>query len=279
MQKTECISLCEIMPDLYKKEPNVEKLIEKACEEAGFSKCERIYFGSSFCGQYFLNMPKKETDLLAEVCQKQNIKLTMVLPIFTEKNLERAKERIKIYISEFKEVLDEITVNDYGMLMYLHKNYPSLNLNMGRLFMKDYRDPRYEEYFNTPLKPKAFTSYLEKLVRDYSIGSIEFDPTHKIIDVNEKPEEVTIALHTPYCYETVGQICQMAGISQPIEKKFRPNEPCQQECHTHKIHYFIDEGITWFKLGRAVYFKNEACEIKGTECIRIIYSLLDWEVE
>lgn len=275
----ECISVCEIMPDLYKKEPNVEKLIEKACEEAGFSKCERIYFGSSFCGQYFLNMPKKETDLLAEVCQKQNIKLTMVLPIFTEKNLERAKERIKIYVGELKEVLDEITVNDYGMLMYLHKNYPSLNLNMGRLFMKDYRDPRYEEYFNTPLKPKAFTSYLEKLVRDYSIGSIEFDPSHKIIDVNEKPEEVTIALHTPYCYETVGQICQMAGISQPIEKKFRPNEPCQQECYTHKIHYFIDEGITWFKLGRAVYFKNEACEIKGTECIRIIYSLLDWEVE
>ena len=92
MQKTECISLCEIMHDLYQKEPNVEKLIDRACKEAGFSKCERIYFGSSFCGQYFLNMSRKEINLLVEACKKQNIKLTMVLPIFTEKHLERAKD-------------------------------------------------------------------------------------------------------------------------------------------------------------------------------------------
>lgn len=279
MQRIECISLCEMMHDLYKKEPDIEKLIEDACKEAGFSKCERIYFGSSFCAQYFLNMSKKEIDLLVEVCKQQHIKLTMVLPIFTEKHLERAKEKIKAYINEFKGALDEVTVNDYGMLVYIHKHYSLLKLNMGRLFMKDYRDPRYEEYYNQPLKPKAFTNYLGKLVKDYHICSIEFDPSHKTIDMSEKPEEVEIALHTPYCYETVGQICQVAGISQPIEKKFRPNEPCQQECHTHKIHYFIDGGYTLLKLGRAVYFKNESCEVKGVECIRIIYSLLDWEVE
>lgn len=279
MQKIECISLCEIMHDLYKKESNVEKLIEKACKEAGLSKCERIYFGSSFCGQYFLNMSKKEIDLLVEVCKEQHIKLTMVLPIFTEKHLERAKEKIKAYISELKEVLDEVTVNDYGMLVYVHTQHSPLKLNMGRLFMKDYRDPRYEAYFNQPLKPKAFTNYLGKLVKDYNICSIEFDPSHKTIDMSEKPKEVEIALHTPYCYETVGQICQMAGIAQPIEKKFRPNEPCQQECHTHKIHYFIEGGHTWLKLGRALYFKNESCEVKGIACMRVIYSLLDWEVE
>ena len=279
MQKTECISLCEIMHDLYQKEPNVEKLIDRACKEAGFSKCERIYFGSSFCGQYFLNMSRKEINLLVEACKKQNIKLTMVLPIFTEKHLERAKKKIESYISELREVLDEVTVNDYGMLVYLHTHYSHLKLNMGRLFMKDYRDPRYEDYFNQTLKPKAFTTYLKKLVQDYHIGSIEFDPSHKSIDMSEKPEGIIIALYTPYCYETVGQICQMAGISQPIEKKFRPNEPCQQECNTHKIHYFIEEGHTWLKLGRAIYFKNESCEIKGVNCMRVIYSLLDWEVE
>lgn len=279
MQKIECISVCEVLSDLYQKEPDVEKLIQKACQEASFNGCERIYFGSSFCGQYFLNMSKKEVELLAKTCQKQGIKLTMVLPIFTEKNLERAKEKIESYISAFREVLDEVTVNDYGMLVYLHNKYNFLTLNLGRLLMKDYRDPRYEAYFNEPLKPKGFTYYLEKLVEEYKIGTIELDPSHKTIDVSQKPKQVGIALHTPYCYETVGQICQMAGISQPIEKKFRPNEPCQKECQTHKIHYFIEDGITWFKLGRALYFKNESCEIKGTECMRTIYSLLDWEVK
>ena len=277
MQKIECISFCEIMPSLYKKEPNVEKLIEKACREAGFSKCVRIYIGSSFCGQYFLNMSKKEVDLLVEVCKKLEIKLTLVIPIFTEKNLKKAKEKIKSYISEAKEIIDEVTVNDYGMLVYMHAHYSQLKLNMGRLFMKDYRDPRYEAYFNECLKPKAFTSYLEKLVNDYNIYGIELDPCHRTIDVSEKPEQVVVALHTPYCYETVGQICQMAGINQPIEKKFRPNEPCQEECNTHRIHYNIEGGHTLLKLGRAVYFKNEACDIKGVSCIRIIYSLLDWE--
>ena len=279
MPKIECISVCEILSDLYEKEPNVEKLIKRACEEAGFNECKRIYFGSSFCGQYFLNMSKKEVDLLAQECQKQGIQLTMVLPIFTEKNLQKAKQKIETYMDAFKDIIDEVTINDYGMLVYLQEQYDFLTFNIGRLLMKDYRDPRYEAYFNEPLKPKGFTDYLEKIVTDYKIATIELDPTHKVIDVSGKPAQAGIALHAPYCYETVGQICQMAGISQPIEKKSRPNEPCQKECQTHKIHYFIEDGVTWFKLGRALYFKNEACEIKGTDCIRIIYSLLDWEVK
>lgn len=282
MQKIECINLCEIMHKLYQEEPNLEHIIDKVCQEASFNRCERIYFGSSFCGQYFLNIGKKEVEALMTTCKKREIKLTLVLPLFTEKNLEKAKQKIKSYEQYLGELIDEVTVNDFGMLVYMYEEYviggKDIKLNIGRLLMKDYRDPRYKEYFNLPLKPRSFTNNLQEMVQKYQINSLEFDPTHATIDVSEKPQGVVIGLHMPYCYETVGQICQMAGIHQPIDKKFRPNEVCRQECEAHPIHYFVDEDIRWMKLGRAVYFENRNCEVIGTDKIRVIYSPLSWEV-
>ena len=279
MQKVECISLCEIMEHVYEIEPHFEKMIENINRVAGYKECKRIYIGSSFCGQYFLHLSVKILQELMRTCKMQGIKVTLVLPIFTQKHLQEGKEKLEGLLTQFKEQIDEVTVNDYGMLLYVHEQYKGVRLNMGRLFMKDYREPRYEAYFNTVLKPRGFTTYLNKIIKQYEVRGIEFDPTHRKIDFSGKPEGIELAIYAPYAYITVGQICEVGGIKKGIEKKFRPNEPCGQECYKHRMKYFIGDQRDWRRIGRAIYFENKNPEISGTDRIREIYAPLDWEVE
>ena len=279
MKQIECISLCEILEHIHEIEPSYEKIIEKINKAAGYSECKRIYMGSSFCGQYFLRLSPKRIDEFIIFCKEQDMRVTLVLPVFTQKYLLEGKKKTQELVEKYMGVIDEITVNDYGMLQYIANTYLGVKLNMGRLFMKDYREPRYEVYFNETLKPKGFTYYLNEIVKRYRVSGIEFDPTHRKIDFSEKPESVEISVYEPYAYITVGQICEVGSISKPIEKKFRPNEPCGAECYRYRMQYHMEDGRDWRRIGRAVYFENKAPELIGLQQVRRIYAPLDWEVE
>lgn len=279
VNQIECISLCEILEHIYKIEPCYEKMVEKINQVAGYSECRRIYIGSSFCGQYFLNLSPKHVNALISFCKQEDMKVTLVLPVFTQKHLLEGKNKLKTLLNQYKGIIDEVTVNDYGMLYYMASTYPNVRLNMGRLFMKDYREPRYEEYFNETLKPKGFTNYLNQVIKRYTICGIEFDPTHRKIDFSEKPESIEIGIYEPYSYITVGQICEVGSISKSIEKKFRPNEPCGVECYRYRMQYHMEDGRDWRRVGRAVYFENKNPELIGLQQVRRIYAPLDWEVE
>lgn len=278
MKQIECISLCEILEHIYEMEPCYEKMVEKISRVAGYSKCKRLYIGSSFCGQYFLNLSQKYVTGLLDFCRKEKMGVTLVLPVFTQKHLLNGKKKLNNLIESYSGIIDEVTVNDYGMLQYVADTYPHITLNMGRLFMKDYREPRYEDYFNETLKPKGFTHYLEQLIRKYHISGMEFDPTHRKIDFSQKPKSVEIGVYEPYSYITVGQICEVGSISKPIEKKFRPNEACGAECYRYRMQYHMEDGRDWRRVGRAIYFENKAPELIGLQQVRRIYAPLDWEV-
>lgn len=327
MREINCLNLTDIIQYLYTtvSDPilDFKTIVNKSNALAGFEKCERIYIGSYFCAQYFLNLPNKIIEDVTNFCEEEKVKVTLVIPIFSERNLDRGKEKIEEFINNFKEVIDEVTVNDYGMLEYMTKQY-QLKCNMGRLFMKDYRDLRYPEYFNTTLHPKIFTSYFKELMTTYNIKGLEFDPTHKTVNLEtcpqssitakletcpprttasletcpqgttasletcpqgitaslEKcPRDVEVGMHRPYCYMTVGQICEFGSIHKEIEKKFRPNEVCQGECNSNIFRYQFDDGHEWLRIGRAVYFDNRECEVQGVSCLRNIYFPVDLVVK
>lgn len=275
-----CLDLGERLENLYRKKPCLEEMIEGLKNQAGFKVCHRIYIGTSFCGQYFLNIKEDQILGVMGFCKKQGIKVSLVLPIFTQKNLEKGKKKIKTFEAFFVKEIDEIVVNDYGMLRYIHETYgKQINLVMGRLFMKDYREVRYQDYFNTRYQPKIFGQYIEKLVKQYEIKGMLFDATHKEIDFSHKPQGITIGVYEPYTYMTVGQICEIGSRHLPIEKKFRPNGPCQQECTEEHLHYFMEDGRKWLRVGKAVYFENRNFSVVGLENLRRIYSPFDEEVE
>ncbi len=270
MEQIACLNFCDIMNYLDQEEETMEDTIKKTAYKAGFEHVERIYIGSYFCAQYFLHMDDRLIDDIVTLAKNKGIYLTLVIPIIPQKDLNNVLKKIEGYSEYFEDRLDEITVNDYGMLVYVHENY-DVKLNMGRLFMKDYRDPRHPKYFNTVLKPKIFTKYLIPLIELNQIDGMEFDLTHEAINFEDKPKGIRIGIHTPLSYMTVGQICEYASINKELEKKFRPNQPCMKECQDMIIRYDLEDNREWVRVGRAVFFENRECKIEELNTYREIY--------
>lgn len=270
MEQNNCLNLCEILPYLQKRR-NIEEILKDAAWEAKFQKVERVYVGSSFCGKYFLQQSDKILKNLVSICRDKDMKATLVVPVFSEGDLKDGKRRMEQILQLGTDIFDEITGNDIGVLSYIKDKY-SLAFNVGRLFMKDYRDPRYEEYFHTPWKPKMFTEYFKCLVKEYNIRGIEFDMTHKNMDFSQLPEDITVGIHTPYTYQTVGRICEYASVDKEIAKKYRPNDNCHTNCAENLTKYLVSDGnIEYVRFGRAVYFKHPGYELHNLDKYRLIY--------
>jgi hypothetical protein len=270
MRKIPCLSLAERMNGIYQN-GDFFSATQQLIKESGYSAFHRLYIGSSFCDQYLLTMTKEMIADIRQLCDKLQLKLTLVLPLVTQKNLLLVKEQIQEVVLIIRDCLDEITVNDFGMLVYIHKNYKQ-NINLGRLFMKDYRDKRYEEYFKTTLRPKIINQVMIGYMKQYKVSGIEFDLTHQVIDLIQVPKDLTIGFHYPYCYQTVGHICEVGSINVETAYKFRPSQPCHQECEEQLLVYDTKEGGRYYKRGRAVYFENSDCEISNCDEIRLIYT-------
>lgn len=270
MSQITCLNYCDIMNYLDQKEESIDAIITKAAQKAGFDHVKRIYIGSYFCAQYFLHMDDRLIDDIVTFAKNKGIYLTLVIPIIPQKDLNNVLKKIENYSEYFEDCMDEITVNDYGMLIYIHENF-DVKLNMGRLFMKDYRDPRHPNYFETTLKPKIFTKYLIRLIEQFQIDGMEFDLTHETINFENKPRGIRIGIHTPLCYMTMGQICEYASINKEVEMKFRPNQSCMKECEETIIQYDLQDNREWVRIGRAVYFENSECKIEELNTYRKIY--------
>lgn len=61
--------------------------------------------------------------------------MTLVIPVFSEKDLEKGKKLLTELMDTYGDLIDEITVNDIGMLAYVKKLFDK-KINLGRLFLK-----------------------------------------------------------------------------------------------------------------------------------------------
>ncbi len=270
-KKENCVSFCEVLHALSAKS-SMDNILSEACIFAGYNSIERIYIGSNFCSQYFLSCQSETLSQLALLCQKKNIKITLCIPIISEKNLLEAKGLIeKLYLS-FNNLIDETTVNDYAMAIYIARKYPDQKINLGRLFQKDTRDIRYPEYFSDKIVPSTLAYDFHKLV-GITINSVEFDPTNSTIDLSGL--KCVPAIYTPYCFATVGNICEYASIGKQFNEKFRPNADCTLNCQRNVIRYFYNDNTQYLKVGRAVFFKNLDWTITGVGQYREIFEPFD----
>ncbi len=273
MNKELCFSFCEVTELCQDPNLKIEELFEYSYKIANYQNdVKRVYIGSNFCGQYFLHIIPKALLAFKSFCEDKKIKITLCIPIFSQKNLGIAKKHISDIISFLGELVDEITVNDYGMLNYISSQYSNIFINLGRLFHKDTRDIRYGDYYNSEFTPSLF-SLSDAQTNHFQIKFHEIDPTHSRINLNEICQPV--AIYTPYCYVTVGQICEFASIDLPIEKKFRPNSACNMTCNKVFMKYINPQGDCFYKIGRTVYYKNDILEVLNADSYREIFELLE----
>lgn len=275
-----CISLCDFFDNrtLY---DDVLKQYMKYVSAENKKSIERVYFGAYFCSQYFIRF--QGYNELFECCRSDDIKMTLVLPVFNQNTLELGKKRIRQICNDGGELIDEITINDIGMLRYIADEYKEYKINLGRLFFKNPRDCRIPEYTLGSVTPALLTHLQNDFWTHYNIECIELEPTNESLDISAlKDDKRKIAMHRPFCYMTTGQICKFASIHKAADKKFRAGASCRMECLHIKESYFGHIKQTNCtplieKYGKTLFFKNNSVNINGKEMSRTIYfSVEEW---
>lgn len=268
-----CLNLCEIMTRDLLAEGRLLKLAERAAVKSGIQKSpDRIYAGSSFCSQYFMHI--NEWEQLIGECRDQGWKLTLTLPVFSEKDLDRAKARIQEILQKGQGVIDEVTVNDPGMLVYIGKNC-SCKQNLGRLFFKDPRDVRVRGYAQGVTTPSLLLSNAYQMLGTKEIHCVELDQTSWEMDLSGcELGKTQVGIHGPFCYMSTGNICKFASIHRGMEQKFRPNSGCGMECagiHEEYRESFDGKETGFLRFGRTIYYEAEDARVLGAEIDRTIY--------
>ena len=100
-----CLNLCEVLNASMLKEERLERIISLVMRRnAAEEPLTRIYAGSSFCSQYFLHINWWEP--LLAVCREHRWKMTLTLPVFSQKDLKKGKERIGDILVSGADVID-----------------------------------------------------------------------------------------------------------------------------------------------------------------------------
>lgn len=254
----------------------LSELVERTMEKAGRGFVARLYVGSNFCSQYFLHQPASVWREAFELCRRERIPATLVVPIVTQRDLAAADALIDGLFDDYGDVIDEVTVNDVGMIGHCLDRY-GRPLNAGRLFFKVPRDPRYAELFDVR-HAVGVPPLVTELFRHGEVCGVELDPTHAALDLSVLrgfAPHLEVGVHMPYGYLSTGAICELASIGRPVSGKFRPNAPCSLECMRCAIGYELPYGARLLKWGRTVYFPNHGCTVCEGEDFRMIVSPFD----
>ena len=226
---------------------------DSMCELTQGRKFHRVYAGSSFCPNYFLNCgiyPR----LIAH-CKEKGIRIGLSVCVFPQSLVKLGMQAVRRLLSDGDGVIDELVVNDIGMLRFASDEL-GLKVMLGRLFFKDARDCRRPEFIarRTSFSLLSCRSLLE----EWQPSGIEIDPISAEIDLSHLPGSVgTVVLDSPFCYMSFGNVCRAASAFRPIREKFRSSAPCELEClrtasvHTDRLRK--DAGKLYM-VGKTVYF-------------------------
>ncbi len=246
------LNLCDISITMFDKN-NFDHMIEELHYEK--KEFDEIYIGSYFCEKYFLHITDDILKKLYSFCSQNKLEISIVVPMATEKDLCRLKERIDAFMHAFKNI-SAIVVNDFGMLEYISKTYIDVPLVLGRLMFKQSRDIRYDTFRDEIPPYEVCSSFLYDLIKDYPIKGMELDDVRKnTIILNRYNYEVYV--HAPMVYISTGMVCEYASAGLPDSKKFRPNSACSHQCSSYCTQYVGANEKQFYKLGRTIYYHGD----------------------
>lgn len=237
------------------------------------TQCNRFYIGSYFCGKYCMKSMWILGDSLHGLFLEHGWKLSLVVPIPMEYERNILKSGVKRFLEAFRDTVDEVIVNDYGMLDFINTLKSELKLDIrivaGRLFSRNYRDARYEDYSESEV-----CLYFPELLRG-KVQAAEADIVSERMDFSEFPEDVDLHIHYPLTYLTYGQNCEFASTQQNDAFKFRPGLPCGTQCMAGFMKTASKDGTDFWHVGKAVFMKNPKVLSYSKNPERFIY----WPLE
>lgn len=226
----------------------------------GLKVVRRIHVGSSFCPNYFLHCGIYHK--LIDYCRTNNIKISLSTCVFPQSLVMAGMQAVQRLLFDGDGIIDELVVNDIGMLRYATTNL-RIKTVLGRLFFKDPRDGRFPKFIDRRTTFSLLSH--SDLFEEWHPFGIEIDPISNQIDLSQLNELVgLVVLNSPFCYMSCGNLCRAASAFKPLNKKFRPSAPCALEClETASIHNdrLRNESRTLFMVGKTVYFNQPSVRV------------------
>ena len=226
---------------------------------------DEIYIGSYFCEKYFLHIDEEILIKIKEFCESNEIRISVVIPMSSEKDLWNVKDRIDFLFHFFSFGISSFVVNDFGMLDYISEKY-TCPIVLGRLLFKQSRDSRYDIFRDNIPSYEVCSSQFHELIKTYPIRAIELDDIRAdMVLINNFDYEIYV--HSPMVYISTGMVCEYASAGVSGMKKFRPNSPCAHQCSKYCTGYIGANHKQFYKIGRTVYYPGDpnASSAKGVD--------------
>lgn len=261
------LAVQELFPALYQQYNTAEQFMH-TCAERYAIPISRIYLGASFCGRLFNVMTVSQFRFFSAYCTTHNMPVSLTIPIFTQQHLAEGKRVIQTILDTYGRLIDEVTVNDCGMYVWLRNQFKG-RIFSGRLMNKVNRDPRYPAYGNLPIRiPEV----------PFSVSGAELDSCASALIIESGHDEFVAAVYSPYSFISTGETCSYASLYLDVAKKFTPVTACPVNCGRYYTRHEDSAGNIFYHIGNTIYFKAAFPKIIGTTNQRSICMPLElWE--
>lgn len=219
--------------DIFSRPEVTLKTIETRFFDAG-KKYNRLYLGSYYCDHYFTQTRIEEYMDILRFSRDHDLRTTVVIPPVFQANYDAVCSLAMELLNAKEGTVDEVTVNDWGMASVISE-LTSVKLNAGRLLQKDNRDPRYADFFDAAYVSRSFSNFYTDFFPDQDITGVEIDCTHKEIVIPKTSRPMQVSVHGPFCYISIGSICEFASMHKMVGRKFRYADVCSRECDRASI--------------------------------------------
>ncbi len=224
-------------------------------------RIRRLYLGDEFCAN---RMPsEKELEDLLRLAHTKNWAVSILTPPLTDEGLARCLplfDRLRSI-----RPAPEVVANDWGVFFTLRESYPGLDVGLGRLLNKGFKDPRLPD-------PERFARHsreARELLHHCTFDSRSFQERAALLGVRRlerdllpygKPrvaglERFALSVYVPFGYFTTGRVCWTASLRRPAGKKFSLGGPCDRLCERLPVAFDrAESGLAIHRNGNSFFY-------------------------
>ncbi len=196
----------------------------------------RIYVGDEFCIHRMVDPEGLET--YVRMARARSWALTLLTPPITDEGLERCAPLFKRLEDPLLKA--EVVVNDWGTLEYVKEKIPSVEVSLGRLLNKGFKDPRLPDAAALSRLSEETADLLNRCTFDFvgfqeamvrrGVRRLERDLLPHGTPRWQIPEGLGTSVYFPFGYVTTGRICRLASLKGRAKQKFSIKDRCPQVC-------------------------------------------------
>jgi hypothetical protein len=244
---------------------------EQAARNA-FKPVDGLWFGVEFCVH---RMPATEHIFsAADHALRKGMRFTLVTPYAAGRDLDLLWDNVRPVLAE-KDVVQRVTVNDWGMLARVRQHFPRIPVYLGRVLNRQRTSPQLVDLLEKPQSlPRDFWDYAGTCAADNArfaawlksigvAGSEQDNPEQGVRPVRHRLARV---LHWPWVYVTTTRRCgygnytgdahgaAAAPLLQPVVLPARCGRQCEGYLHELSVKEF---GVGLVLNGNTQFYFND----------------------